>query len=274
LAVIPDRGYGVYVISRFMLWLLDLPRRRIWKYIPKRLFEWTEVKRHDYRLRVGANPPLVPEQQLKQTYRDALRLLGERTDTNDLGDYLEFGVYTGTSLACMHDVLTEFQVDQVRLFGFDSFAGLPPHDEGKWAPGYFKSDLEFTQANLQERGVDMSRVELIEGWFDDTLTPETRDRHEIRKASVIMVDCDLYSSTKTALEFCAPLLAKDTVMVFDDWLPDSLAAANEGEKRAFDEFVATHPELEVKELDTYRRESKVFLLSLRSRSEQAAEATE
>jgi O-methyltransferase len=255
-----------------MLWLQDLPRRRIYRFIPRRLFEWTEVKRHDYRLRVGAARPLVPERELTRTYRDAMRLLIERGRTEELGDYLEFGVYTGTSLACMHGVLDELGLDRVRLFGFDSFQGLPPvaRTDGKWVPGYFKSDVEFTRANLEQKDVvDPRRVELIEGWFDDTLTPETRNRHNIRKASVIMVDCDLYSSARTALDFCAPVLANDTVVIFDDWLPDSLAARNAGEKRAFDEFLSARPELEITELDTYRRESKVFLLSRRGASEQA-----
>lgn len=262
-------------MRRFVLWLLDLPRRRVYRFIPRRLFEWTEVKRHDYRLRVGADKPLVPERELTDTCRDAMRLLSERGRTDEPGDYLEFGVYTGTSMACMHDVLVELGLDEVRLFGFDSFQGLPPEarDDGKWVPGYFKSDLELTRANLARRGVEMSRVNLIEGWFDDTLTPETRNRHGIRRASVIMVDCDLYSSARTALEFCGSVLANDTIVVFDDWLPDSLAARNEGEKRAFDEFRAGHPELDVTELATYRPESKVFLLSRRRAAEQAVGAS-
>jgi O-methyltransferase len=162
----------------------------------------------------------------------------------------------------MHDVLQELELDDVRLFGFDSFEGLPAaaRAEAKWPPGLYRSSYDFTRARLTERGVDWRRVALIKGWFDDTLTAQTRSLHGIRKASVIMVDCDLYSSARTALEFCAPIVGDRAVVLFDDWLPDSLAARNEGEKRAFDEFLATHPYFSVVEMDAYRRESKVFAI--------------
>jgi O-methyltransferase len=243
---------------------LGLPDR-IYRFVPKRLHEWTKIKRHDLRLRAGQPETLVPEEELKRVYRDALLHVAEMTPREELGDYLEFGVYTGTSLACMHEVLSELELDHVRLFGFDSFEGLPAAagTEGKWPPGLYRSSYDFTRANLTEREVDWARVALIKGWFDDTLTPETRSAHNIRKASVIMVDCDLYSSATTALEFCAPLIGDRAVVLFDDWHPDSLAARNEGEKRAFDEFLARHPYFSITEMDTYRRESKVFSISRR-----------
>lgn len=49
------------------------------------------------------------------------------------------------------------------------------------------------------------------------------------------MDCDLYSSTVTVLEFIQGLIRKDTVLVFDDWY--SFNEKDEfGEKRAFREW--------------------------------------
>ena len=49
---------------------------------------------------------------------------------------------------------------------------------------------------------------LVAGWFDDTLNEATIQKHRITKASVIMIDCDLYSSTKAALDFCARFIKR------------------------------------------------------------------
>lgn len=105
----------------------------------------------------------------------------------------------------MHEILEELNVPEVRLFGFDSFEGLPlsafSEDNRTWLPGEFKCDLELTKKILTDRGIDWGKVHLIKGWFKDTLTEEVKKDHIIREASIIMIDCDLYSSSKDALDF-------------------------------------------------------------------------
>jgi hypothetical protein len=208
----------------------------------------------------------VPPEALRQTYRDGLSLLVERNGHESVGDYLEFGVFVGTSMSCMHDALVQEGLDHVRMFGFDSFEGLPgdaaSDDTQAFNPGQFRAPLEAARANLMAKGVDLDRVELVKGWFDDSLSPELILRHDIHKASVIMVDCDLYSSTKTALDFCAPLIKGEAVILFDDWWPATLGVRNVGERRAFEEFLAAHPGLSATELESYQPEAaKVFLLT-------------
>jgi hypothetical protein len=74
--------------------------------------------------------------EFEQCMRNAVRFLASRLQGGRLGDYLEFGVYTGSSLASMFRVLNELGVEDVRLFGFDSFEGFPnavaTDDEGVW----------------------------------------------------------------------------------------------------------------------------------------------
>jgi len=148
----------------------------------------------------------------------------------------------GTSLICMYRALTQLGLDHVRLFGFDSFEGLPPDEEGHWGPGgRFKSELEFTRRVLAHEGVPNDRVVLIKGFFSDSLKPELITQYQITRASIIMVDVDMYRSTCEALQFCERLIAPEALLVFDDWHP--LAEKNMGEKRAFDEFLQAHPSL-------------------------------
>jgi O-methyltransferase len=220
------------------------------KYLPRPLRHRVEEARYRQRLREGRPISLVPEEALQAKYREALLLLEKP------GDYLEFGVYAGASMTCMYHALRELKKD-LRLFGFDSFEGLPSTGE-MWSSGMFRSDLETTKANLRRNGVDLDRITLVKGWFDETLTNPAR--YGIYKAGVVMIDCDLYSSAKIALTFCAPLI-EEAVIFLDDWWPATLGAQNRGERRAFDEFLQENPTLVATELESYHPEAaKVFLV--------------
>jgi O-methyltransferase len=197
---------------------------------------------------------LVPEQELEAKYRDALRFLLDYGGSDDLGDYLEFGVFHGASLTCMHRALKGLNLDRVRLFGFDSFEGLPvgdgtEYDSLPWGPGCYRADYDFTVDKLRRAGVDWARTFLIKGWFSDVLNDALVAHYGISKASIIMIDCDLYSSSKQALDFCAPLIRDRALIFLDDW--EDGAEKNHGEKRAFDEFLQANPQLQAEEFGTY-----------------------
>jgi hypothetical protein len=78
-----------------------------------------------------------------------------------------------------------------------------------------------------------------------------------------MVDCDLYASTRKALEFCTPLIVDEAVLVFDDWDAGGLGARGVGERRAFEELLAEHPDLRAAELPAYEP-ARAFLVSRRA----------
>jgi O-methyltransferase len=204
---------------------------------------------------------LVIPSELKRKYREALMLLKE--NGVGPGDYLEFGVYNGSSLICMHQVMEELGVTGSRLIGFDSFEGLPPIAEfdsgGHWKPGDFKCGYEFTRRVLQHEGIAPERVTLIKGFYSDTLTDELRNRLQLKRTGIILIDCDLYQSTKEALAFCEPLIVDHTVILFDDWFP--LADRNLGEKLAFDEFLAQHSHFQAQALFDFPPYGKAFLVS-------------
>jgi O-methyltransferase len=206
--------------------------------------------------------PLVPEEAFSHACRQAIRRLRERGAEWALGDYLEFGVSRGTSMACMYHSLRMEGLSHVRLFGFDSFRGLPAEaaEEG-WRPGAFSSTREATQRYLTRAGIDWKRVTLVQGWFKDTLTPQTRQRLRIESASFIMIDCDIYSASRDALRFAEPLIRDQAILILDDYHTHE----SEGQRHAFEEFLAEFPCFSIEELPTYTAGARVVLIT-RNRS--------
>ena len=223
------------------------------------------VERQRLRVRVRDRRRIVPEAAYRQLVHRGLDRLIDDLGREHLGDYLEFGVYNGTSLVSMFHETEAMGLTDMRLFGFDSFEGLPAaaavDDEGKWKPGAWRSDLEFTEAVLEAEGVDRSRVFLVPGWFSETCNAETAHRYGITKASVIMVDCDIYTSTREALDFCAPLIVDRALILFDDWNTGNLAAKNLGERKAFEEWLAEWGCFSAERFGPYRAKSETFFVT-------------
>ena len=209
-------------------------------------------------------PLIFDEQDFKGAVRRAVDKLLGLEPAAELGDYLEFGVSRGTSMACVYHVLQAKGLRHVRLVGFDSFKGLPPEaaDEG-WEPGIYASTAAATRRYLKEHDVDLDRVTLVKGWFRDSLNQATKKRLGLRKASLIMVDCDIYAATKEALAFVLPLVQERAVIVFDDWGWRS-DIEEIGQREAFQECIESVPEFEVERLDGYIPQSRIFLLKRRT----------
>jgi len=245
--------------------------------LPGSVRSWAENRKRDVRrfpawqpglarrLLEGREAPLVPEHELEQAYRDALHRLAGAAGPDDVGDYLEFGVYVGTSLLCMHKASTAVGLESLKLFGFDSFQGLPEvtatEAPGVWQPGWYRAEYSLVREHLTQNGIDWDRTTLVPGWFEDTLVPGLAQRLGIKKAGIILIDCDIYSAALTALTFCAPLIRDTTLVFFDDWNPSGLGAKGLGERRAFEEFLAGNPDLRAEELIPYSDDSKVFVVT-------------
>jgi len=101
----------------------------------------------------------------------------------------------------------------------------------------------------------------VPGWFSDTCVPDTARKFDITKASVIMVDCDIYSSTIEALTFCEPLITDKALVLFDDWHTGQLAAKNLGERKAFEEWLGQSGRFTAEPFGTYRVKSETFMVT-------------
>src|SRR6267142_3696703 len=49
-----------------------------------------------------------------------------KTINNVPGDYFEFGLWRGKTFLHAHEMKQRYRCDKMRLWGFDSFQGLPP----------------------------------------------------------------------------------------------------------------------------------------------------
>jgi O-methyltransferase len=156
-------------------------------------------------------------------------------DTQVAGDYLEFGVYRGTSFITAYYAAKRHGMSNMRFFAFDSFAGLP-NDEHKFKKGDLACPEEVFTTMTRKAGVPTSRTIVVKGFYDQTLTAETKAAHNLVRAAVIHVDCDLYSSTKCVLEFIEDIVTVGSIVIFDDWSVFGAESATHGEQKAFGEW--------------------------------------
>jgi hypothetical protein len=70
---------------------------------------------------------------------------------------------------------------------------------------------------------------IVPGWFEDTVP-----HFPFPRLGLVHIDCDLYSSTVTALEGVSPYVAPDTILVFDEY--HSYPGAEMHEEKAFTEW--------------------------------------
>lgn len=214
--------------------------------------------------------PQVPEGDFFQCALNAINILKE--SGQEIGDYLEFGVSRGTSYACVYHALRQTGVNDARLIGFDLFEGFPKEAARQgWEPGAAASTVSATTRYLRKKGVPTHAMIFVKGWYKDSLTPETKARLSLSKASLVMIDCDLYTSSCDALSFCAPLLADKAVIFFDDW--GWRADLGEiGQREAFEEFLADFPEFSAEPLPSYLAQARVFLVTRAATRPQAKTA--
>lgn len=111
------------------------------------------------------------------------------------GVAVEFGVAGGFS--------TRVIAAQMPVIGFDSWQGLPED----WREGFPAGCMKCPKPEVQN-------ATLIEGWFADTLPVFPFRRYNI---GLVHVDCDLYSSTATALKYVGPHLRPGCLLVMDDY---------------------------------------------------------
>ena len=119
------------------------------------------------------------------------------------GLILEFGVAKGATVTHIAELCANDPV-----YGFDSFRGLPEHWSGN----------RFSHRNFTQHGVlppVPANVELIAGWFNDTL-PGFLTAHP-EPVAFLHVDCDIYTSTRFVLDALKGRLQEKAVIVFDEF---------------------------------------------------------
>ena len=142
------------------------------------------------------------------------------------GLILEFGVHNGNSINYLANLTDEI------IHGFDSFEGLP--SDGiipKFNDGATKW-FEGKMTNFGNEPNVRKNVKLYKGWFDKTLPVFYKDNKNF--ISLMHIDCDIYSSTKTVLNCSKKNIKKGTIIIFDEFL--NYEGWQNNEYRAFIEF--------------------------------------
>jgi hypothetical protein len=156
------------------------------------------------------------------------------------GDYLEFGVFKGASLLHAQKLADALNLRPMRFLGFDSFKGLPDEaDQHReiFYQGQYSCGEQQVRSWLSENGADWRRLILVPGFYDETLNEQCKSKLELTKCAVAMLDCDIYSSTKQALEWIDDIIAPGSVVILDDWdaYGDDPQSWEDGQRRAMRE---------------------------------------
>lgn len=136
------------------------------------------------------------------------------------GNILDLGVFTGWSTKQLANLYP-----QKTIYGFDSFEGLPEN----WSHA-LKGDF----GNIVSLPEMPKNVMLIKGWFDETL-PIWSSNHKDEVISILRIDCDIYSSTKTVFESLGSHIRSGTLIIFDEYF--GYYDWKQHEHKAFIEFV-------------------------------------
>ena len=127
--------------------------------------------------------------------------LAKDNDKDSDNFYLEFGVFSGTSINFFSKNINK------NIYGFDSFEGLKEDWLGtSVTKGTFDLKKKIPKLNIN--------VIPISGWVQDTL-PKFLDEKK-PKINFVHMDIDTYESSKFVLEKIKPFLIKGSIILFDE----------------------------------------------------------
>lgn len=182
------------------------------------------------------------------------------------GDYLEFGVFTGSSFChsircCRRIGRLRPKVLNTRFFGFDSFSGFSSLSEDDKHPFYIDENFAASLPLVNKRVAKVAGsvcFRLIPGFFSDSLEGGAA-AFGISRSRIIFIDSDTYSSAAEALRFCMPTVQEGTFVVLDDYFSYKGSEAK-GVARAFAEFIE-RGRFSVRHVLTYGMGGAVYVIS-------------
>jgi O-methyltransferase len=156
------------------------------------------------------------------------------------GDYFEFGLWQGRTFLHAHKMKRRYGGSGTKLRGFDSFCGLPAHEnfqDNIWHAGQFACSEEEFRKILRRNGIMQNEFELVKGFYRDSLNEALVRQLDGVTAAIVYIDCDLYESTRDVLRFLEKFLVNGSIVCFDDYY-NNRGAPDQGEARALSEFLA------------------------------------
>lgn len=192
---------------------------------------------------------------------------------NEVGDYLEFGVQKGgsfktailTATRCKKRGVIRRGLRGMKFYAFDSFRGMPKPqgvdlEFNQCYEGVATYSLENFKKNLKLAGIDLNNnIEIIQGWFKDTLNEEIKKKLQIKSAAIVWIDCDQYGSTVPVLDFIKNYLMDGTVIVFNGWFLYR-GNPNRGQQKAFYEWLEKNPDIKVTQYLKHHQLGNSFII--------------
>jgi O-methyltransferase len=165
--------------------------------------------------------PLISDQVSREQVRVILSELEKVLEAGIDGAVVEFGCYIGTTSVFIRRLLDargddrEFQV-------YDSFEGLPPKAAQDASPAGVQfqagelsvSKKEFTR-EFQKAGLRPPTIH--KGWFSDLSATDVPSQ-----IAFAFLDGDFYDSIRDSLQLVLPRMAKNGVLVIDDYAREAL----------------------------------------------------
>jgi hypothetical protein len=146
------------------------------------------------------------------------------------GLFIELGVCTGKTIKFIAALNPH-----KKIYGFDSFEGLPED--------WVRADKvipvgTFGFKNPAILPPVLHNIELIRGWFSDTLPTFTKGSDPRQPIAFLHIDSDIYSSAATAFEILGDRIQRGTILVFDELY--NYPGCENHEFKAFQEFLIKH----------------------------------
>ena len=211
----------------------------------------------------GVNPAIV--HNLEKYH--ALKKVHYLSTIEDVeGDYLEFGVFTGSSFChsircCKKLAKLNPKTINTKFYGFDSFSGFGTLVEDDKHPFYTDENFATSLPAVNRRANRVAgdiKFQFVSGFFSESLKKGAK-QFGIEKSRIIFIDSDTYSSANEALTFCIPTLQEGTFIVLDDYY-SYRGSDKKGVKRAFIEFIALS-NIKVRHVFTYGLGGAVYVVS-------------
>ncbi|MES2887698.1 MAG: TylF/MycF/NovP-related O-methyltransferase [Pseudomonadota bacterium] len=214
-------------------------------------------------LLAGVNPAIIHNLEKYHTLKK-VHYLSAIEDVE--GDYLEFGVFTGSSFChslrcCKKLAKLNPKMLNTKFYGFDSFSGFGTLAEDDKHPFYTDENFATSLPAVDKRSRRVAgslKFQLVPGFFSDSLK-NGASQMGIQKSRIIFIDSDTYSSANEALTFCAPTVQEGTFIVLDDYFSYK-GSKHKGVKRAFTEFI-DQTKIEVRHVFTYGMGGAVYVVS-------------
>lgn len=202
------------------------------------------------------------------------------------GDYLEFGVWKGNSFIEAYNQINNYSntfynvglratneknmfVD-MKFHAFDSFEGLPETQNTSNPIQYFAGNYSATEELFRNRisdaGLDMDRVTITKGWFNESLNKKAADALNLRQIAVAYIDCDIYESSVDVLNFITPYLKTGSVLIFDDWFRNK-GISSTGVQGAALDWLKSNPQITLQHYYNCDTRTALFIVKINSENQ-------